>query len=1085
MVLKEREYVKKKKYTHFVQILSLIVVFCVSYILILPAITMETSCGIDAHTHNDECYSVTELSAVREIICNIRTEDSKIIHEHNELCYDINGEIICPIEEVKEHTHSETCYSNDGILICNEEEIIPHKHDKKCISSGCEIPEVAVHQHTKECIKDKTASIDKTLICGLEEHEHSHDCYIADGEVKDDSIINVTDTKQQAEISEDVQIASSEDISELDDNYVEERCITAKAKDGASVVVTGRIPKDAVVTIEPVEMDDVQLSKHIGKNSQVSIKDHVVYDITIWSEGKEWHPDSSVSVQISKPNIKIDNENNLVITHVFDNGDTENVKTDISEDGSIEFATDDFSLYIIYTYTVDFHYGDLTYSIAGESSIMLSELFEILGIDRDVIDVLNVVFSDKDLIRVEKIAGEDPDWRLTSLVAFDTTEELTVSMTDGEKIIIKVTDAAGGSTPLSPEEAPNYIGTYPTGSGSTEWQITAEQYTGRTQNKKVPIDSDRDGKTDIYLQKNVIPTGTENEFLVYLSLDKKMTWEDFLDISRVAITTSNKYKDSPPGQFYNSIVGNATVELSEHNNQGSFSNRYYILFNVWQNRNSATPMYSYYDWRYGNTSNCSNGTAFLKIPGLGYMVVGRSVNFHTSMGGTGNPFTMDIYLDDFASDFSFQNTVFNDVTDILGENIEFIEFVKGDGSQSYNESTKTITWTPSDNESIIPSVSANPVTGWIENSAQLVYKVRLNVESEDFVSCGDTLGSKSASIAAGESNAVNDSAVVDYDKIALPETNGVPSTYGLEGEFPVPEVRGLLYDIAFSKENENGRSLDGAVFGVYEEDGKTPVLRDGNPLTLTTNAGQLARFADLPWGRYVLKEIKPPKHYTTPSSNEWPVYLCYTKSPSTLRQDDTPYEHNLRIITNDINGEWSIVNPKIDYKYNLEIHKVDQMNNPLGNAQFEVTDPNNEGQILTAQTNEDGVCRINSDYRANTEYVLVETLSPDGYYYLPSNVRFKIVENSTNDTYTAELVNEEELDGLVGLEIQETEKEDGTYEFMLVITVQNLTGYELPHTGGQGNFVYIFAGVLLIACALAIGCRKHETGRRCKRPQDS
>ena len=106
------------------------------------------------------------------------------------------------------------------------------------------------------------------------------------------------------------------------------------------------------------------------------------------------------------------------------------------------------------------------------------------------------------------------------------------------------------------------------------------------------------------------------------------------------------------------------------------------------------------------------------------------------------------------------------------------------------------------------------------------------------------------------------------------------------------------------------------------------------------------------------------------------------------------------------------------------------------------------------------------------------------------NVHFKkkkgtLVENSTDDTYTAELVNEEELDGLVGLEIQETEKEDGTYEFMLVITVQNLTGYELPHTGGQGNFVYIFAGVLLIACALAIGCRKHETGRRCKRPQDS
>lgn len=896
------------------------------------------------------------------------------------------------------------------------------------------------------------------------------------------------DADQEGEEAESEKLDAVEDKKEdtdiKDEHSIQERSITTTAKDGATVYVTGMLPEDAVVTIEPVEMDDVQLSKYIGRNSQISVKSHIVYDITLWSDGTEWHPDSSVSVQINQPNIEIENDKSVAMTHVLDDGNTESIETDISEDGNLEFNTDGFSLYIIYTYTVDFHYGDLTYSIAGESSILLSELFDILEIDRDINNVSSLSFSNDDLISIEKIENSDfTDWNLISLAAFDTLEELTVTMEDGEILTIHVTDASS----ITPTPAPNYIGTYPTGNGSTEWQITKEQYTGRSQDKKRPIDADGDGDPDIYLQKNVVPTGVENEFLVYLSIDKKMTWEDFLNICKIGATSTNKYHSTPLGTIISGNVGGNFSELMEHDVTGGYSNQFYILIRVYESQSSSSPLYSYYDRRYGSNPNCSNGTGYLVIPGLGNMISARTVTMKASGNGSGNPFVMNIYLEDFrtAFDFSFHDTVFNNVEDVLGDNIEFIEFINGDGSQSYNQATNTITWNPMENGTIVPEVSVNPVTGWIENSSQLVYKVRLNVEAEGFVSCGDTLNSKSASIAAGESNVVNNSAIVTYDKIALPETSGVPSIYGLEGEFPVPEVRGLLYDIAFSKENENGRSLDGAVFGVYEEDGKTPVLRDGNPLTLTTNAGQLARFADLPWGRYVLKEIKPPKHYTTPSSNEWQVYLCYTKSPSTLRQDDTPYEHNLRIITNDINGEWSIVNPKIDYKYNLEIHKVDQMNNPLGNAQFEVTDPNNEGQILTAQTNEDGVCRINSDYRANTEYVLVETLSPDGYYYLPSNVRFKIVENSTDDTYTAELVNEEELDGLVGLEIQETEKEDGTYEFMLVITVQNLTGYELPHTGGQGNFVYIFAGVLLIACALAIGCRKHETGRRCKRPQDS
>ncbi len=91
---------------------------------------------------------------------------------------------------------------------------------------------------------------------------------------------------------------------------------------------------------------------------------------------------------------------------------------------------------------------------------------------------------------------------------------------------------------LKDVEAPDYIGTIPT-ANSTEWQITKEEYTGRDQSNKQAVDADKDGDPDLYLQKNIVPTDTENEFLVYLSMDKKMSMEKFFDQNELGFSTSN------------------------------------------------------------------------------------------------------------------------------------------------------------------------------------------------------------------------------------------------------------------------------------------------------------------------------------------------------------------------------------------------------------------------------------------------------------------------------------------------------------------------------------------------------------------
>lgn len=104
------------------------------------------------------------------------------------------------------------------------------------------------------------------------------------------------------------------------------------------------------------------------------------------------------------------------------------------DNGTVYAKIDSLSTY---AYTVDFTYNDYTYSIPGESSIKLSELIEILGIDISVSDVTDVTFTNESLVKIDK---EDGDWNLVSLVAFNTDEILSLETKDEDVINIKVTD---------------------------------------------------------------------------------------------------------------------------------------------------------------------------------------------------------------------------------------------------------------------------------------------------------------------------------------------------------------------------------------------------------------------------------------------------------------------------------------------------------------------------------------------------------------------------------------------------------------------------------------------------------------------
>lgn len=106
-------------------------------------------------------------------------------HTHSDSCYAWTPRLICQEEERPAgHVHTDECYEITQLFVCLEPEIVPHTHEAGCYDENgvlvCQLPEVAVHQHTAECFTTPEGEPEpvRTLICGMEEHQHDERCYV-------------------------------------------------------------------------------------------------------------------------------------------------------------------------------------------------------------------------------------------------------------------------------------------------------------------------------------------------------------------------------------------------------------------------------------------------------------------------------------------------------------------------------------------------------------------------------------------------------------------------------------------------------------------------------------------------------------------------------------------------------------------------------------------------------------------------------------------------------------------------------------------------------------------------------------------
>ena len=182
----------KKRWYRVVTGLACVVVFCTVYALILPAITMEKgACEIPEHTHSEACYTQVTSATRTEPVCTI---ESLNLHQHDDTCYDSEGNLTCGYADFAVHQHDSACYDENGNLWCPLPEIETHEHTRSCYA----VPETdapEVHTHTDDCYTvergelictestepahvhtDNCYTETSALVCE-EDHEHTGSCY--------------------------------------------------------------------------------------------------------------------------------------------------------------------------------------------------------------------------------------------------------------------------------------------------------------------------------------------------------------------------------------------------------------------------------------------------------------------------------------------------------------------------------------------------------------------------------------------------------------------------------------------------------------------------------------------------------------------------------------------------------------------------------------------------------------------------------------------------------------------------------------------------------------------------------------------
>lgn len=175
---------RKRKWLTAAVCLAAAVVFCITYALILPALTLDKDqtlvCSYTVHQHDAGCYD-----GEGTLICGYA---DYVVHTHQEdYCYDENGNLVCELEEIAPHEHeepdlhihSDACYDADGNLVCGKLQTEAHQHDETCVVQKEKDEDIAPLNNPTE---ERVPITDEKILQELaEEGIYPGTCTVVDG----------------------------------------------------------------------------------------------------------------------------------------------------------------------------------------------------------------------------------------------------------------------------------------------------------------------------------------------------------------------------------------------------------------------------------------------------------------------------------------------------------------------------------------------------------------------------------------------------------------------------------------------------------------------------------------------------------------------------------------------------------------------------------------------------------------------------------------------------------------------------------------------------------------------------------------
>ncbi len=430
---------------------------------------------------------------------------------------------------------------------------------------------------------------------------------------------------------------------------------------------------------------------------------------------------------------------------------------------------------------------------------------------------------------------------------------------------------------------------YPSVSSSAnDWQIVDGDYRDGKNGASTQV-TNKSGS--VVIRKNVLPTADENIFEIALKVRTQTSWADVLDGTSARIQNGNSDHSSKVSYFtikpttpndkkVTLYFMNAPDSVPESSLPGTYKVVYKKTYYITEiNKGKCflyfnNPLLGMGDHG-GQKQNVVDGSRYY-IP-IGTTMQKYDLLHHAAVART--------VTDTMGSGVSYVNGSIANATSIPGVSGLTKASVSGD----------TLTWTI-DSDGTIPIGEDYKLIKDTKNGKatyyreyDLTYKVHLDASASDFE--------------PGKVYPTNKEAKLNYTYDPRPSKD--ESDYWNDFEesqspltFPVPSVKGTLYNLKFSKvDSETGRALAGAQFSLTGSYGaslisgvsaeKSSYDKTAVSSVETNSKGEVV-FEDVPWGKYTLKETKAPKGYDITFSDVT-MTLCRTTDSKILDEQGSEY----------------------------------------------------------------------------------------------------------------------------------------------------------------------------------------------------